>query len=77
MVVNKHFLLAAHELDGSCVDVIRIRDSGKTIYENCGTAAGITVISNTNLVTVDLVASKNLYPARGFLLQYKGISVFY
>ncbi|XP_051158148.1 uncharacterized protein LOC127279676 [Leptopilina boulardi] len=63
--------LRAHALDGSCVDVIRIRDSGKTIYENCGTAAGITVISNTNLVTVDLVASKNLYPARGFLLQYK------
>ena len=37
-------------------------------------AEGVNIISNTNLVTVDLIASEKFYPARGFLLQYQGIS---
>ena len=61
-----------HERDGSCVDVVRVRDNGNTLFESCGTLAGVKVISNTNVVTLNLVASAKLYPARGFFLQYQG-----
>ncbi|KAI4504555.1 hypothetical protein M0802_000105 [Mischocyttarus mexicanus] len=59
------------ESDGSCIDVVRIRENGNTLFERCGVAAGITIISNSSLVTLDLIASTRLYPARGFLLQYQ------
>ncbi|XP_071876453.1 uncharacterized protein [Bombus fervidus] len=59
------------ESDGSCVDILRVREKGKTLFENCGTAAGVKVVSNSNVVTLDLVATKKLYTARGFFLQYQ------
>jgi len=58
--------------DGSCVDVVRVRDRGSTLFEFCGTAAGARVVSTSNMLTLDLVASRRLYSARGFLLQYQG-----
>ncbi|XP_011505570.1 PREDICTED: uncharacterized protein LOC105368282 isoform X2 [Ceratosolen solmsi marchali] len=61
-----------HEADGSCIDIVRVRDDGNTLFESCGTAAGVKIISNTNVVTLNLVASARLYPARGFFLQYQG-----
>lgn len=63
---------AGPEVDGSCVDIVRVRDRGSTLFEFCGTAAGIRVESNTNLLTLDFVANKRLYSARGFLLHYQG-----
>ncbi|XP_076290834.1 uncharacterized protein LOC143214095 [Lasioglossum baleicum] len=59
------------EVDGSCVDVVRVRDRGRTLLERCGTAAGVRVISNSNIITLDLVASKWFYTARGFFLHYQ------
>ncbi|XP_076670370.1 uncharacterized protein LOC143369847 [Andrena cerasifolii] len=59
------------EVDGSCVDVVRVRDRGRTLLEYCGTAAGVRVVSNSNLITLDLVASSRLHNARGFFLQYQ------
>ncbi|XP_076243833.1 uncharacterized protein LOC143185031 [Calliopsis andreniformis] len=59
------------EADGSCVDVIRVREKGRTLLEFCGTEAGVKVISNSNLITLDLVASQRLYAARGFFLHYQ------
>ncbi|XP_058792919.1 uncharacterized protein LOC131665205 isoform X2 [Phymastichus coffea] len=61
-----------HERDGSCIDIVRVRDDGNTLFESCGTAAGVKIISNTNVVTLNLIASKRLYSARGFFLQYQG-----
>lgn len=63
---------AAAEQDGSCVDVLRVREHGVTLFESCGTAAGVQVLSESNLLTLDLIALGNLYPSRGFLLQYRG-----
>ncbi|XP_076168695.1 uncharacterized protein LOC143147374 isoform X2 [Ptiloglossa arizonensis] len=59
------------EVDGSCVDVVRVRERGRTLFEYCGAAAGATVVSNSNVITLDLIASKRLYTARGFFLQYQ------
>ncbi|XP_017790265.1 PREDICTED: uncharacterized protein LOC108572525 [Habropoda laboriosa] len=71
-------LLTFHDLDirgpepdGSCVDIVRVRENGRTLLEYCGTAAGIKVVSNSNVITLNLVASKRLYTARGFFLQYQ------
>jgi hypothetical protein len=65
-------LFADARPDGSCVDVVRVRDRGRTLFEFCGSAAGARVISTSNMLTLDLVASRKLYSARGFLLQYQG-----
>lgn len=59
-------------MDGSCVDIVRVRDRGSTLFEFCGTAAGTRIVSNSNVLTLDFVASRRLYSARGFLLQYQG-----
>ncbi|KAI4480092.1 hypothetical protein M0804_010453 [Polistes exclamans] len=75
IVLTFHDLnIRSPESDGSCVDVVRIREKGNTLFERCGIAAGITIISNSNLVTLDLITSTRLYPARGFLLQYQATS---
>ncbi|KZC12961.1 CUB and sushi domain-containing protein 1 [Dufourea novaeangliae] len=59
------------EVDGSCVDVVRVRERGRTLLEHCGTAAGVRVVSDLNVITLDLVASKRFYTGRGFFLQYQ------
>ncbi|CAL7935389.1 unnamed protein product [Xylocopa violacea] len=59
------------EPDGSCVDIVRVRENGRTLFEYCGTAAGVKVVSNSSVITLDLVAAKRLYTARGFFLQYQ------
>ncbi|CAL1678788.1 unnamed protein product [Lasius platythorax] len=59
------------QMDGSCVDIVRVRDRGSTLFEFCGTAAGARIVSNSNMLTLDFVASRRLYSARGFLLQYQ------
>lgn len=51
---------------------MRVREKGRTLFENCGTAAGVKVVSNSSVITLDLVATKRLYTARGFFLQYQG-----
>ncbi|XP_046746947.1 uncharacterized protein LOC124411709 [Diprion similis] len=61
------------EQDGSCVDVIRIRENRVTLFESCGSAVGLEVLSESNVVTLDLIASGKIYPSRGFLLQYKAV----
>ncbi|XP_015191222.1 PREDICTED: uncharacterized protein LOC107074367 isoform X2 [Polistes dominula] len=72
IVLTFHDLnIRSPESNGTCVDVVKIRENGNTLFERCGIAAGITIISNSNLVTLDLIASTRLYPARGFLLQYQ------
>ncbi|XP_015610299.1 uncharacterized protein LOC107275061 isoform X2 [Cephus cinctus] len=72
IVLTFHDLnIRSPETDGSCVDVVRIRENSNTLYEFCGTAAGIKVTSSSNIVTLDLIASTRLYPARGFLVQYQ------
>ncbi|XP_026826730.1 uncharacterized protein LOC105288005 isoform X2 [Ooceraea biroi] len=75
---GQRIVLTFHDLDirdprpdGSCVDVVRVRDHGSTLFEFCGTAAGARVVSTSNVLTLDLVASRRLYSARGFLLQYQ------
>ncbi|KAL6424736.1 hypothetical protein ACFW04_010005 [Cataglyphis niger] len=62
------------QMDGSCVDIVRVRDRGSTLFEFCGTAAGTRIVSNSNVLTLDFIASKRLYSARGFLLQYQATS---
>ncbi|XP_012285725.2 uncharacterized protein LOC105702612 [Orussus abietinus] len=59
------------EPDGRCVDVVRIRENGTTLFESCETFAGVQVNSKSNLITLDLIASAKLYPARGFFLHYQ------
>ena len=54
------------------MDIVRVRDSCSTLFEFCGTAAGVRVVSYSNVLTLDFVASKRFYNARGFLLQYQG-----
>lgn len=54
------------------MDVVRVRDHGSTLFESCGTAIGTRIVSISNMLTLDLVASKRFYSARGFLLQYQG-----
>ncbi|XP_025270944.1 uncharacterized protein LOC105255023 isoform X2 [Camponotus floridanus] len=61
------------QMDGSCVDIVRVRDRGSTLFEFCGTAAGTRIVSNSNVLTLDFVASRRLYSARGFLLQYQAL----
>ncbi|XP_006614158.1 uncharacterized protein LOC102675588 [Apis dorsata] len=61
------------ETDGNCVDIVRVREKGRTLFENCGTAAGVKVVSNSSVITLDLVATKRLYTARGFFLQYQAL----
>ncbi|KAL0099408.1 hypothetical protein PUN28_020147 [Cardiocondyla obscurior] len=58
-------------VDGNCVDVVRVRERGSTLLEFCGTAAGVRIISHSNVLTLDFVASQRFYNARGFLLQYQ------
>ncbi|XP_076632123.1 uncharacterized protein LOC143347101 [Colletes latitarsis] len=72
IVLTFHDLdIRGSEADGSCVDIVRVRERGRTLFEYCGAAAGVTVVSNSNVITLDLVASKSLYTARGFFLQYQ------
>ncbi|XP_076758937.1 uncharacterized protein LOC143428118 isoform X2 [Xylocopa sonorina] len=61
------------EPDRSCVDIVRVREKGRTLFEYCGTAAGVKVVSNSSVITLDLVATKRLYTARGFFLQYQAL----
>ncbi|XP_020291721.1 uncharacterized protein LOC109858652 [Pseudomyrmex gracilis] len=75
---GQRIVLTFHDLnirdpnaDGSCVDIVRVRDHGDTLFEFCGTVAGIRVVSNTNELTLDFVAVTKLFGARGFLLQYQ------
>ncbi|XP_011632406.1 uncharacterized protein LOC105424067 [Pogonomyrmex barbatus] len=63
--------IRAPDADGNCVDIVRVRDHGRTLFEFCGTAAGTRVVSNSNVLTLDFVASERFYNARGFLLQYQ------
>lgn len=65
-------MLADPNADGTCMDIVRVRERGSTLFEFCGTVAGVRVISNSNMLTLDFVASKRFYNARGFLLQYQG-----
>jgi len=65
-------MLAGPDADGNCVDIVRVREHGSTLFEFCGTAAGARVVSNSNVLTLDFIASKRIYNARGFLLQYQG-----
>ncbi|XP_001604693.2 uncharacterized protein LOC100121107 isoform X2 [Nasonia vitripennis] len=72
IVLTFHDLsIREHERDGSCLDVVRVRDNGNTLLESCGSIAGLRIVSNTNVVTLNLVSSARLYPARGFFLQYQ------
>ncbi|KAG7207617.1 hypothetical protein KM043_009238 [Ampulex compressa] len=74
IVITFHDLnIRGPRIDGSCSDVARVREAGVTLFERCGTAAGLKVVSNSNLVTLDLIASKRLYSARGFFLQYQAL----
>lgn len=73
-VSNEISCIAGPETDGSCVDIVRVREKGRTLFEYCGTVAGVKVVSNSNVITLDLVATKSLYTARGFFLQYQGRS---
>ncbi|XP_076393263.1 mannan-binding lectin serine protease 2 isoform X2 [Megachile rotundata] len=76
---DHRILLTFHDLDirgaesdGSCVDVVRVREKGRTLFEHCGTAAGVKIISNSNVITLDLIVSNsNVITARGFFLQYQ------
>ncbi|XP_011877755.1 PREDICTED: uncharacterized protein LOC105567469 [Vollenhovia emeryi] len=75
---GQRILLTFHDLnirgpnaDGSCVDIVRARERGSTLFEFCGTVAGAQVLSDSNELTLDFVASRRFYNARGFLLQYQ------
>ena len=59
--------------DGSCIDVVQVQDSYQIIFETCGTIAGAKIISDTNIITVNLIGQTRIYPARGFFLQYQGL----
>ena len=65
-------MLAGPDADGNCVDIVRVRERGSTLFEFCGTVAGARVVSDSNVLTLDFVASKRFYNARGFLLHYQG-----
>ncbi|KAJ8670536.1 hypothetical protein QAD02_001795 [Eretmocerus hayati] len=65
-----------HDKEGRCVDIVRISDSGETLFQSCGTMAGVKVISKTNVIALNLIADVMLYPARGFFLQYQGTWTF-
>ncbi|XP_063979521.1 uncharacterized protein LOC135163724 [Diachasmimorpha longicaudata] len=67
------FNIRSPESDGNCADIIRIQDSGNTIFESCGTRIGTRIVSNSNQVTLELISSSRVYPARGFLLQYEAV----
>jgi hypothetical protein len=54
------------------VDIVRVKDNDITLFEFCGTAAGVQIVSVTNKLTLDLVAFKKFNAARGFLLEYQG-----
>lgn len=68
--INKFY--EGPEPNGDCVDLVRIREDGKTLFESCGTQIGVKIISNSNKVTLDLISSSKVFAARGFLLQYEG-----
>ncbi|XP_053998863.1 uncharacterized protein LOC128887221 [Hylaeus anthracinus] len=75
---EQRIVLTFHDLDirgrnsdGSCVDVVRVRERGRTLFEDCGAAAGERVVSNSNVITLDLIASKRFFTARGFFVQYQ------
>ncbi|XP_018055286.1 PREDICTED: uncharacterized protein LOC108691862 [Atta colombica] len=75
---DQRIVLTFHDLnirgpdaDGNCMDIVRVRDSGSTLFEFCGTTAGVRVVSYSNVLTLDFVTSKRFYNARGFLLQYQ------
>ncbi|EFN75898.1 CUB and sushi domain-containing protein 3 [Harpegnathos saltator] len=77
---GQRIVLTFHDLNilgpqanGSCVDIVRARDGDRILLEFCGTAAGVQVVSNTNLLTLDFVASKRFHNARGFLLHYQAL----
>ncbi|XP_028048251.1 uncharacterized protein LOC105833945 [Monomorium pharaonis] len=59
------------DANGDCMDIVRVRESGSTLFEFCGTAAGARIISDTNVLTLDFVATRRFYNARGFLLHYQ------
>ncbi|XP_008555882.2 uncharacterized protein LOC103577137 [Microplitis demolitor] len=67
------FNIRSPEPNGRCLDTVRVRENGKILFESCGTRAGMKIISNSNKITVDLISSSRVYPARGFLLQYGAI----
>ncbi|KYQ53339.1 hypothetical protein ALC60_07531 [Trachymyrmex zeteki] len=75
---GQRIVLTFHDLNirgpdanGNCMDIVRVRDRGSTLFEFCGTAAGVRVVSYSNVLTLDFVASKRFYNGRGFLLQYQ------
>ncbi|XP_014467747.1 PREDICTED: uncharacterized protein LOC106740830 [Dinoponera quadriceps] len=75
---GQRIVLTFHDLNilgpranGSCMDIVRARDRNSILLEFCGTAAGIRVVSNTNRLSLDFIASKRLYNSRGFLLHYQ------
>ncbi|XP_012230380.2 uncharacterized protein [Linepithema humile] len=75
---GQRIVLTFHDLnicgpmaDGSCVDIVRVKDNDTTLFEFCGTAVGVRVVSISNKLTLDLVASARFNSARGFLLQYQ------
>ncbi|XP_011695344.1 PREDICTED: uncharacterized protein LOC105454436 isoform X1 [Wasmannia auropunctata] len=75
---GQRIVLTFHDLnirgpnaDGNCVDIVRVREHGSTLFEFCGTAAGVGVVSSSNVLTLDFVTSKRFYNARGFLLHYQ------
>ncbi|XP_034937513.1 uncharacterized protein [Chelonus insularis] len=67
------FNIRSPESNGNCVDVVRIRENGKTLFESCGTRAGTRIISESNKITLDLMSASKVFPARGLLLQYQAI----
>ncbi|XP_011297998.1 cubilin [Fopius arisanus] len=67
------FNIRSPEADGNCEDLIRIQDSGQTIFESCGTRIGTRIVSNSNQLTLKLISSSRVYPARGFLLKYEAV----
>lgn len=55
------------------MDIVRVKDSGNTLFESCGTAVGTRIVSNSNKLTLDFVTTPTKFNrARGFLLQYQG-----
>ena len=58
--------------DGMCEDAVRVNDKGFRLFETCGSMAGAKIISHSNEVTLDIIASATIFPSRGFFLQYQG-----
>ncbi|KAK0171806.1 hypothetical protein PV328_005206 [Microctonus aethiopoides] len=73
LLVFHDLSIRSPEPNGNCVDIIRIRENGRTLFESCGTRIGTKIISNSNKITLDLISSSRLFPARGFLLKYEAI----